>query len=468
MNMTLKTIALTATLVASQVTMAQLRGLPDFTPLVEDTAPAVVNIRVTQFGDPVRGGDIAQDEYEDLPEMFRRYFERQQQPQDRQGAGSGFIIDADGYVVTNDHVINGADEIVVRMADRREFIAELVGTDPESDIALLKVSADERLPALEFGDSMDLQQGEWVMAIGSPFNFDQTVTAGIVSAKGRSNQNQSYVPFIQTDVAINRGNSGGPLLNMAGEVVGVNSWILTTGGGYVGLSFSIPAELVRNTVTQLRENGVVRRGLLGVQIGEVTREMAEAMSLDRPTGALVNTVNENSAAAVAGIEDGDIILSFDGRPVETHNDLPPLVGANPPGTRAEVVVSRDGRQRSFEVILDALEPQEEALLASDEADMERDSGLGLAVEDLSAARRAQMEAPDTGVLITEVSSDAAYRAGLRPGDILLRVNNRVVANVEEFQQATGNLEPGRAVAVRLWRGGQTTFLAFTPDEEDVG
>lgn len=465
----LRTIAVTICLLAAQPGLAKVTGLPDFTDLVDETAPAVVNIRVTQYGERARNDSAdGQPEFEgEIPEYFRRFFDGQTPPRDRQGAGSGFIIDSNGYVVTNHHVVDGADQIIVRLADRREYEAELIGSDAQSDVALLKIDA-MNLPALDFGESVELDQGEWVIAIGSPFNFDQTVTAGIVSATGRSYGGQQYVPFIQSDVAINRGNSGGPLLNMDGKVVGVNSWILTSGGGYIGLSFSIPAEVVQSTVTQLRETGTVRRGLLGVMVGEVTRELAEAMSLDRPVGALVNDVTDGGAAERAGIRPGDIILSFDDQPVETWNDLPPLVGANPPGKRAEVLVSRNGDQQEFDVVLDALEPSEEEELAASDEDTGSSNALGLAVEGLSEDRRRQIEAPDGGVVVTRVESDAAWRAGVRPGDIVLMINSEAVDGVSSFSAIVDDLEAGKAVALRVWRDGATTFFAYTPGDDDVG
>jgi serine protease Do len=461
---------------------AEVTGLPDFTTLVEKSGPAVVNIRVTTFGERARQvnprdgqpGDGQPGEGQpyhgqDVPEFFRRFFDVPGQPgraiPDRRGAGSGFIFEEDGYIITNHHVIEDADEIIVRMADRREFEAELVGSDEQSDIALLKIDADD-LPALKFGDSNQLRRGEWVAAIGSPFNFDQTVTAGIVSAKGRSNNAQQYVPFIQTDVAINQGNSGGPLLNMDGEVVGINSWILSASGGYIGLSFAIPIEVAASTIEQLRNTGRVQRGLLGVTIGDVTREMAEAMNLDRPVGALVNSVNPDSAAERAGILPGDVILEFNGVPVELSGELPPLVGINPPGTEAEVLVSRNGRKKTFDVTLDALEP-----LEGDESqgpvEVEKSSNvLGLAVESISAERRRELGDPEGGVVISEVENDAAWRAGIRPGDIILMINNQSIDDLDGFEDAVEELEAGRAVALRLWRNGNTNFIAFTPTVED--
>lgn len=475
-----RSLTIIASLLWVAAVQAAVSGLPDFTELVEKAGPAVVNIRVTQFGERAtarRSQDQQPFNEEDMPEFFRRFFDAPGQEgfgqPDRFGAGSGFIIDDEGYVVTNHHVVEDADQIIVRMADRREFEAQLVGSDELSDIALLKIDADD-LTSLNFGNSEGLRRGEWVVAIGSPFNFDQSVTAGIVSAKGRSNQAQQYVPFIQTDVAINRGNSGGPLLNMDGEVVGVNSWILSSGGGYIGLSFSIPVEVVQSTVEQLRETGTVQRGLLGVMVGAVTRELAEALQLDRPVGALVNDVTDGGAADRAGIAPGDIILAFNEQPVETWNDLPPLVGANPPGTEAVVRVSRNGEEREFEVVLDALNRDADEVLASDGGDESRSNVLGLAVERISSQQRREMEAPEGGVLVSDVESDAAWRAGLRPGDVLLMINNQPIEGLDAFQDIVGNLEPGRAVALRVWRDGATTFFAYTPgdtedsDDEDTG
>lgn len=451
---------------------ARVTGLPDFTGLVEESVPAVVNIRVTQFGDRVRPDAEGLENphgSEDIPEYFRRFFDVPRGPgsgtPDREGAGSGFIIEEDGYIMTNHHVIDGADQIIVRLADRREFEAELVGSDALSDIALLKIAADD-LPTLKLGQSEELRPGEWVVAIGSPFNFEQSVTAGIVSAKGRSTNQQQYVPFIQTDVAINRGNSGGPLLNMDGEVVGINSWILSSGGGYMGLSFSIPIETAGAAVRQLREHGKVSRGLLGVQVGQVDREMAEALNLDRPVGALVNEVNAGSAADKAGILPGDVILSFNGFTVESSGDLPPLVGSNPPGTQAEVLVSRNGKEKSLTVVLDALEEDAAGALLAADAGAGQSNVLGLQVEAIGADSRRSLGDPKGGVLLTRVESDAAYRAGLRRGDVILMINNESIDSVEDFDLIVAALPPGKAVALRIMREGVTRFVAYTPAVED--
>ena len=465
-------------LLISMPLAAKLSGLPDFTELVIKAGPAVVNIRVTQFGtrrrqnEGLNGAEGQGDAQPEIPEFFRRYFDSPNNPRNRQpdrmGAGSGFIYTQDGYILTNHHVIVDADEIIVRMADRREFEAELIGSDEASDIAVLKISAKSDFPFLVLGESESLQAGEWVAAIGSPFNFEQSVTAGIVSAKGRTNRAQQYVPFIQTDVAINRGNSGGPLLNMDGEVVGINSWILSSNGGYIGLSFSIPVEVAASTARQLRETGRVERGLLGVIVGAVTRDMAEALNLDRPIGALVNDITPGGAADRAGIRPGDVILAFNDSAVETWNDLPPLVGANAPGTEAVVKVSREGKARSFDVVLDALNSDGNEKAVDDEIAQNTENSLGLDVEDINADRRRELGDPEGGVLISNIDSDAAWRAGLRPGDVILMINNRGVESLDDFETLVAEIDADRAVALRVWRNGAASFIAYTPQSDDHG
>ena len=473
-RMTMQAVVLLMLLISLPL-FAKVSGLPDFTELVDKAGPAVVNIRVTQFG--TRGSDQGGDPraergegHPEIPEIFRRYFDVPNMPRgerrDRTGAGSGFIYSADGYIMTNHHVIEDADEIIIRMADRREFEAELIGSDEASDIAVLKIKAKEELPYLRIGDSESVRAGQWVAAIGSPFNFEQSVTAGIVSAKGRTNRAQQYIPFIQTDVAINRGNSGGPLLNMDGEVIGINSWILSSSGGYIGLSFSIPIEVATSTAKQLRETGKVERGLLGVIVAAVDREMAEALNLDRPVGALVNDITPDGSADRAGIEPGDVILAFNDSPVETWNDLPPLVGANPPGTKATVKVSRNGKEKTFNVTLDALDSETGEAVADSAGDTQSVNVLGLVVESISSDRRRELGDPEGGVLITDIQSDDAYRAGLRPGDVILMINNRGIGDLDDFEDLIDKIEPGRAVALRVWRNGVANFIAYTPRVKD--
>jgi len=431
----------------------------DFVEIVERSTPAVVNIETTRFGerpDPdVQRGQLP----EDVPELFRRFFEPYGDGRgrpDRQGGGSGFIIRSDGLIITNHHVIEDADEIIVRLADRREFVAELVGSDPETDIALLRIDAED-LPTLEFGDSDALRPGEWVIAIGSPFQFEQSVTAGIVSAKGRTQAQQQYVPFIQSDVAINRGNSGGPLIDTDGRVVGINSWILSSSGGNIGLSFSIPIETASSTVDQLLEYGRVSRGYLGVGIEGVDRERADALDLDRPVGALVNRVEPGSAAERAGIEVGDVILSVNGRAIREFSDLPPIVGSIRPGEEARLEIWRWGEAETLTVELDEREEDR------DQDDRGRDGGseptnaLGLTVEELTA------DGLEGGVLVTSVESDSAYRNGVRRGDVIRMINNREVTSLETFNDIVEDLEPGKSVALLVWRDGATRFVAYTPE-----
>ncbi len=460
---------------ATQLAWAQSQ-LPDFTGLVQQSAPAVVNIETIAFGSRPESQSSEDDAMppgmpEDMPEFFRRFFDPRGegfgrgQP-DRRSGGSGFFITKDGYLVTNHHVVDGADEIVVRLEDRREYEAKLVGSDEASDIAVLKVEAEEDFPFLRLGDSTSLQRGEWVFAIGSPFSFEQTVTAGIVSGKGRQNARQQYVPFIQSDVAINRGNSGGPLLNMQGEVVGINSWILSNSGGYIGLSFSIPSEIAQNSVQQLRDKGYVSRGLLGVGIELVSRETADAFGLDRPRGALVNRLEPDGAAEQAGIEVGDIILEFNGEPINVFGELPPMVGTTPPGTKVKLKVFRDGKMKTLTATITELDNDAVASTAGDSDEQVRSNVLGLAVESISDERRERLGNPEGGVIITEVESDTAYRAGLRRGDVILMLNNKAVTDMETFRELIETVEPGRSVALLIYRDGVSTFRAYTPEPLD--
>lgn len=440
---------------------------PDFTDLVETTKPAVVNIETVRFGQRPQSG--AQSTVpEDVPEFFRRFFEfpfGEGDPRgmpDRTGGGSGFIFHENGLVITNHHVIEDADEIVVRLADRREYVAELVGSDPETDVAVLRIEANG-LPVLDFGDSRALRPGEWVIAIGSPFRFEQSVTAGIVSAKGRTQGQQQYVPFIQTDVAINRGNSGGPLINREGRVVGINSWILSSHGGNIGLSFSIPIEIAANAVDQLLEYGRVSRGYLGVGIEGISRQKADALELDRPVGALVNRVEPGSAAERAGIQVGDVILKFNDQEIELFSDLPPLVGSVRPGERATLEISRWGEHKTLTAELDERDEDTAVADRGPARDLEPSNALGLSVAPLTDEQRRRLGDPEGGVFITEVESDSAYRAGVRRGDVIQMINNRQVNGIDDFNRIIEDIPQGRTVALLVWRNGATMFLAYTPE-----
>jgi serine protease Do len=449
---------------------SQERSLPDFTRLVEANSPAVVNISTTQKRRAQARPQLPKGlEIPELPEnspfneFFRRFFgEGEIEEFDSQSLGSGFIISADGYVISNNHVIKNADEVVVRLTDRREFTAEVVGTDERSDVALLKIDATD-LPTVRLGRDHELKVGEWVLAIGSPFGFDHTVTAGIVSAIGRSLPRENYVPFIQTDVAINPGNSGGPLFNLKGEVVGVNSQIFSRTGGFMGLSFAIPIDVAMDVADQLRKKGRVSRGWLGVLIQDVTRELAESFGMDKPQGALVAKVLEDSPASKAGFEVGDIVLSFDGQEVDRSSDLPPIVGSTEVGTDVPVRVLRNGKTVEFTVRTAEL-PEDDALklAGADKPGTASAAVLGLVVSDMSAEQRSELQAPDHGVLITEVQDGPAKQAGVRAGDVVLMLDNAKVKDAKAFEEMASGLAPGKAVSILVQRQGNPIFLAVKP------
>ncbi len=441
--------------------------LPDFTGLVERSAPAVVKVSTK------RGAGAADStaQSEEVPEIFRRFFgPNAPAPQSRAPAtavGSGFIISADGYVLTNNHVVEGADTITVRLRDRRELKATVVGRDPQTDVALLKVEGRD-LPTLPLGDSKLLKPGQWVVAIGSPFGLDYTVTAGIVSAVGRSaDARQRYVPFIQTDVAVNQGNSGGPLLNIRGEVVGINSQIFSTTGGYMGVSFAIPIETARSVADQLRDGGRVRRGSIGVNIQEVDGALAEALRLPSASGALVQRVVPDSAAAKAGVREGDVIVEFNGETVVEWQQLPPMVGAQKPGARAELVVVREGRTLRLPVIVDEL--QEEASLAStgaqatdqDAAAVDaQSSALGLTVTDPDAETRKRLGLGNEGVVVSKVSGAEARESGINVGDVILMVAGARADSLATFDRAARGAAIDRPVMLLVARGEVRRFVAL--------
>ncbi|KFN47616.1 Do family serine endopeptidase [Arenimonas metalli] len=457
---------------------APLVQLPDFTRLVERTGPAVVNIEATIGGGEARDEEDAAAEGappmpEDMPEFFRRFFGQPglpgrpgQGPRGGVSQGSGFIISADGYVLTNHHVVEGATDIVVRLNDRNELKAELVGSDPLSDVALLKVDG-RGLPVLKIGDSRGLKAGQWVLAIGSPFGFEHSVTAGIVSGVGRRSldPSQQYVPFIQTDVAINRGNSGGPLLNTRGEVVGINSQIFSNSGGYMGVSFAIPIEVAMNAVRQLRDTGKVVRGQLGVRIQDVDRERLAEFGLDRPVGAFVDSVENGSAAARAGIRPGDVITRFNGREIGRSAELPPMVGAMPPGSRASVTLMRDGKPLDLVVTLAALDTAAAPPAPSGQGAAPAPAAgnaLGVVVEELDASARSALGLrAGEGVLVGRVAGLAARQAGLAPGDVILQVGRADIGSVADFEAAVKDLGSGDEVRLLVRNARSTGFVTFT-------
>jgi len=367
------------------------------------------------------------------------------------GAGSGFIVSSDGYILTNAHVVRGADEVEVKLIDKRTFSAKVIGADSRTDVAVIKITANG-LPAVRLGDPTKLRVGEAVAAIGSPFGFENSVTAGIVSAKGRSLPSESYVPYIQTDVAINPGNSGGPLFNMRGEVVGINSQIYSRSGGYQGVSFAIPIDVAMEVVGQLKAGGKVSRGWLGVVIQEVTAGLAESFGLDRPRGALVSQVQEDSPAARAGLRASDVILTFNGKPVESSGDLPRMVGMAKPGANITLQVWRKGKAQDLVVVLGEL-PGEEHVAGNSGKTYSRG---GLALSELTADQRRELGI-DHGLLVEEVAGDAA-RAGIRVGDVILAVNNGKVASVEAFRKAMATVHKGKSAAILVRRGEGSLYI----------
>ena len=445
----------------------QAAALPDFTELVKDNEAAVVNI--STVGEAPSRMNRRGPRNDQLEEFFRRFGppqQRENQPRLRpRSLGSGFIIESDGYILTNNHVVDGAEKIMVRLSNREEYEAELVGTDPRSDLALLKVSADKRLPALTMGDSDELEVGEWVLAIGSPFGFDYSVTAGIVSAKGRSLSNPqtgNYVPFIQTDVAINPGNSGGPLFNLDGEVVGINSQIYSNSGGFMGVSFAIPIEMAMDVVKQLKDKGRVSRGWLGVEILEVSRDLALSYGLERPRGALVARVMEGSPAADAGLQEEDIIVEFNGQDIERSGELPQYVGRAPVGEPSRLTVVRGGKKKKLSVTIGELPDQ--AGLTSGPKQSNKDNKIGLTVRDLSEQTKEQLGV-DSGVEVV-AARGLAGEAGLMPRDIILRMRTKPVVDSEALDDIIADVKPGSIVPVLVLRQQRRIFLTLKVPEDD--
>ncbi|MEJ5991026.1 DegQ family serine endoprotease [Ramlibacter sp. PS3R-8] len=467
----------------------QPRSLPDFTDLVDQVGPAVVNIRTLErsrvAGSAGGGREGGSSQDEEMQEFFRRFFgvpmpnapntPRQPRPNPRgggeeetpRGVGSGFILTADGFVMTNAHVVDGADEVIVTLPDKREFKAKVIGTpDKRSDVAVIKIEATG-LPFVRVGDVAKLKVGEWVMAIGSPFGLENTVTAGIISAKGRDTGD--YLPFIQTDVAINPGNSGGPLINMRGEVIGINSQIYSRSGGFMGISFAIPIDEAIRVADQLRVSGRVQRGRIGVQIDQVTRDVAESIGLGRPQGALVRSVESGSPADKAGVEAGDIITRFNGQPIERASDLPRMVGNMKPGTRAALTVFRRGSAKELAVTV--AEFEQEVAKATPKPPQAPDDrpkssspaaqSLGLVVAELTAAQRKEAKLAKGGVRV-EAVTEAAQRAGIREGDVIVAIANTEIASVKEFDAVVAKADKAKPIPVLVRRGELASYLLIRP------
>lgn len=444
-------VALTLVLGTASITSLTAAELPDFVTLVENNGPAIVNISTVQRVNrrSGQGGDL-EELLRRLSPEDRSQLNIEEEPQrQRGGVGSGFIISEDGYVITNHHVVFNADSITVTLNDRREFSAEIIGTDELSDMALLKIDAGD-LPRVEFGDSEQVKVGEWVLAIGSPFGLEFSAAAGIVSAKGRTvpGNATNYVAFIQTDVAINQGNSGGPLFNLDGKVIGINSQILSSTGGSNGISFAIPSNVALNVIEQLRETGSVSRGLLGVVIKDVNHALAVAFQLPKPIGAFVDEVQAGSAAERAGVRNNDIIIEFNGREIETSAQLPYYVGQIRPGERASLGIIRDGRPLALEVVVGNL-PGTDLAAAGTSARPPRDNSVGVVVSELTPADTTELGV--SGVLVEQVRQGPARRAGLMAGDIIVMLDREPISNVEQFNDIVSDLPEKGYVPVRIMR-----------------
>ena len=465
----------------SSAQQAVVKGLPDFTELVEQVGPSVVNIRTLEkvrvpsqngggmddetqdllrrfFGIPIPNGPNTPNTPRQAPRQGRTPVPEESQPR---GVGSGFVLTSDGFIMTNAHVVDGADEVLVTLTDKREFKAKLIGADKRTDVAVVKIQATG-LPAVKVGDVSRLKVGEWVMAIGSPFGLDNSVTAGIVSAKQRDTGD--YLPFIQTDVAINPGNSGGPLINMRGEVVGINSQIYSRSGGFMGISFAIPMDEAIRVSEQLRANGRVTRGRIGVQIEPVTKELAESIGLGKAQGALINRIEPGAPADKAGLEAGDVILKIDGKSIEKSADLPRVVGNTKPGTKSNLTVFRRGATKEMSIVIAELEPEKTVKRNPEPEEKPKETAsvqsLGLVVTELSDSQKAELKIKG-GVRVESVQEQAA-RAGLREGDVILAVGNFEVTQLKQFEAAVAKIDKNQAVSVLFRRGELTRFALIRP------
>ena len=459
-----------STALMAQTPFAAVRGLPDFTDLVEQVGPSVVNIRTLEKVRPTGPAGSAADE--EMQELFRRFFgvpmpnaprqaPRQNRPQEEaqpRGVGSGFILSADGLIMTNAHVVDGADEVLVTLTDKREFKARIVGADKRTDVAVVKIQATG-LPAVKVGDVSRLRVGEWVMAIGSPFGLENTVTAGIVSAKQRDTGD--YLSFIQTDVAINPGNSGGPLINMRGEVVGINSQIYSRSGGFMGISFAIPMDEAMRVSEQLRSSGRVSRGRIGVQIAPVTKDVAESIGLGKAQGVLVRGIEEGSPADKAGIEAGDIITRFDGKAIEKPADLPRAVGNTKPGSQVSISIFRRGSVKDMSITVAEIEAEKVVASAPEKkVPAANAQHWGLTVSDLTEAQKKEFRV--RGGVRVDAAVDAAARAGIREGDLIVAIANNEVTSVKAFESIMSRVDKSRPVSVLVRRGDGAQYVLIRP------
>lgn len=440
-------------------------ALPDFSALVERTTTAVVSIEATIGSDKSKQSNETMDQDEQMQEFFKRFFGQPgpgnpspQSPRQGTSYGSGFIISSDGYVLTNHHVIEGSSKVIVHLADRREIEAKVVGSDPSTDVAVLKINA-KNLPLLTVGDSKIVKPGQWVVAIGSPFGFDHSVTAGIISALGRPSidGSQRYVPFIQTDVAINRGNSGGPLLNTKGEVIGINSQIFSNSGGYMGVSFAIPIQVAMNAVEQIKATGTVKRGQLGVQVRDVQNEELSDSGLNISEGAFVASVQNGSPAAKAGIKPGDVITSFNGQKIIESSDLPPMVGALQPGTKVQVSVLRNGQKQNFTIVLTTLNEgvASAGQPAPSQPAISSNTKIGFSVEEVSPQTRSSLGVASGGVQIAQITQPMLKQMGINKGDVVLQVGRQAVNSVADFNKAIAAVKSGDQIRLTIQNAQST-------------
>ena len=450
----------TVSLAVTSMVQAQSRGLPDFVELAEKQSPSVVNISTVQNSRAKSNNGTPMDPSDPAYEIFRRFFPQVpgngQPQQENRSLGSGFIISPDGYVMTNAHVIDGADEVTVKLLDKREFRAKVIGADKRTDVALLKIDASG-LPAVKLGDSAALKPGEWVVAIGSPFGFEHSVTAGIVSAKGRALPQENFVPFIQTDVAINPGNSGGPLFNLKGEVVGINSQIYSRSGGSMGLSFSIPIDVAIDISNQLKAGGKIARGWLGIAIQEISKELADSFGMKNTNGALIAGVEKGGPADKSGLEAGDIILKFDGKAIAASSDLPRVVAAVKPGKTVSAEVLRKGATKTLSITVgEAPADKEEVANPNKGLNKPEINRIGLLLRDLTPQQKKKLNGKG-GLMVMDVQGLAA-QAGIRRGDVVLGLNNTEVQSLEQFNKQLAGIPSGKTVAVLIQRGDNTLYV----------